>query len=132
MKTLKAISLSLGNLSTPVITRYQIGLIIHGLYKAKHYQGSPLPLQKEAATLGDVNHYIALLEEDGVINSPKQLPDNTYTLLGQSGWTDEEAICAIDPFCYISHFSAMAHHGLTERLPVRLFVSSPGQKDWRH
>lgn len=132
MKTVKAISLSLGELSTPVITRYQIGLIIHSLYKEKHYQGNALTLQKEAATLSDVNRYVALLEGDGVLNTPKQLPDNVYTLLGRSGWSEEEALCAIDPFCYLSHFSAMAHHGLTDRMPVRLFVSSPGQKEWRH
>ena len=125
MKTVKAISLSLGELSTPVITRYQIGLIIHSLYKEKHYQGNALTLQKEAATLSDVNRYVALLEGDGVLNTPKQLPDNVYTLLGRSGWSEEEALCAIDPFCYLSHFSAMAHHGLTDRMPVRLFVTMP-------
>lgn len=131
MKTATAISLSLGELSTPVITRYKIGLIIHSLYKDKHYQGESLSLQKDTATLSDVNNYIAKLEEGGVLSSPKQLPDTAYTLLGRSSWSNEEAICAIDPFCYLSHFSAMAYHGLTERMPVRLFVSSPGQKEWR-
>lgn len=132
MKTVKAISLSLGELSSPVITRYQIGLIIHTLYKDKHYKGEALSLRNETATLRDVNHYVALLEDDGVISAPKQLPNHVYTLLGRTSWNEEEALCAIDPFCYLSHFSAMAHHGLTERMPVRLFVSSPGQKDWRH
>tara|TARA_E500000305_G_C4017525_1_gene236638 strand:+ start:431 stop:1336 length:906 start_codon:yes stop_codon:yes gene_type:complete len=132
MKTLKAISLSLGELASPVITQYQIGLIIHTLYREKHYKGQALTLQKETATLRDVNHYITLLEEDGVISSPKQLPDHVYTLLGRTSWSEEDVLCSIDPFCYLSHFSAMAHHGLTERVPIRLFVSSPGEKDWRH
>ena len=132
MNTAKAIALSLGDLPTPVITRYQIGLIVHGLYKDKQYQGQPLALQKDSASLKDVNHYIANLKDDGILNSSRQLPDSVYTLLGRSSWSEEEAICTIDPFCYLSHYSAMAHHGLTDRFPVRLFVSSPGQKDWRH
>lgn len=132
MKTIKAISLSLGELSTPVITRYQIGLIIHALYKDKNYKGEALTLRTDIATLRDFNSYVADLEEDGVISAAKHLPDHVYTLLGRTNWSEEEALCAIDPFCYLSHFSAMTHHGLTERIPVRLFISSPAPKDWRH
>ena len=43
----------------------------------------------------------------------------------------EEAICSLDPFVYISHLSAMAWHGLTDRLPKTLFLTSPSVKLWR-
>lgn len=43
----------------------------------------------------------------------------------------EEAICSLDPFAYISHLSAMAWHGLTNRLPKTLFLSCPSPRLWR-
>src|SRR5690606_7430008 len=44
---------------------------------------------------------------------------------------DEEAICSLDPFVYISHLSAMVWHGLTDRLPKTLFLTNPSAKLWR-
>lgn len=43
----------------------------------------------------------------------------------------EEAICSLDPFAYISHLSAMAWHGLTDRLPKTLYLTRPSAKLWR-
>lgn len=43
----------------------------------------------------------------------------------------EEAICFLEPFSYISHLSAMAWHGLTDRLPKTLFVTRPSAALWR-
>lgn len=37
----------------------------------------------------------------------------------------EEVVCSVDPFCYVSHLSAMEYHGLTNRMPTLLFISSP-------
>ena len=47
----KALSLSLGKIPDPVITSYQLGLIIHDLFKNKTYEGKPLSqIQKEYAS----------------------------------------------------------------------------------
>ena len=57
-------------------------------------------------------------------------PGSVYRLVGRSESSVEEMVCGIDPFAYISHFSAMAHHGLTDRLPKTVFYSSPQGSEW--
>lgn len=53
-------------------------------------------------------------------------------LIGMSGIPEaEEAFCALDPFAYLSHLSAMAWHGLTDRLPNTLFFTRPSAGLWK-
>jgi len=131
MKLVKAITLSLGELKTPVISRYQLGLIIFNLYKEKRYAGEAIRIQKESAELQDFNKYSRQLLEEGVLSTHRQLPSSVYSLLGRKDWEVDEVACVIDPFCYVSHLSAMAYHGLTNRIPTTLYLSSPSPKDWK-
>lgn len=39
--------------------------------------------------------------------------------------------CVVDPFAYLSHLSAMEYHGLTQRMPSMLFLSSPAPIEWK-
>lgn len=45
--------------------------------------------------------------------------------------TPEQEVCSLDPFCYISHLSAMSWHGLTQRLPKSTFITRPSKDLWR-
>ncbi|MBL4580200.1 MAG: hypothetical protein JKY29_00155, partial [Gammaproteobacteria bacterium] len=131
VKFIKALTLSLGDINKPVITRYQLGLIIHSLYQAKEYKGESIGVQKDAADSRDFGKYLNLLLDEGLLAQPRGMPDSAYTLLGNTRWEVEDVVCTLDPFCYISHLSAMAYHGLTDRIPSKLFISSPGVKDWK-
>jgi predicted transcriptional regulator of viral defense system len=42
----------------------------------------------------------------------------------------EDIACTVDPFAYISHLSAMAYHGLTNRLPKVIYLTSLANTDW--
>ncbi|MDH5228438.1 MAG: hypothetical protein OEY38_00035 [Gammaproteobacteria bacterium] len=133
MKILKAITLSIGELEQPVITSYQLGLIIFNLYKTKIYKGEPITnIQKEVADSTIYNKIIRLLDSDGILIQYKGLPlGAAYSLLGRSHESIEDVVCIIDPFSYVSHLSAMEFHGLTNRGPSKLFVSSPAPKQWK-
>jgi predicted transcriptional regulator of viral defense system len=131
MKTIKAITLSLGEIKSPVITQYHLGLLIYKLFKLKEYKGEPVGLQKTLAQRRDFNKYLNQLLNEGVLSSPRGLPGNVYTLLGGHHGEAEEVACATDPFCYMSHLSAMSFHGLTDRIPAKLFLSSPGPTQWK-
>ena len=127
----KAIVLSLGDMTnSPVITKFQIGVLIHELYRKKRYRGEPIEhLKKDWASRSDVSRCIKNLTSSGVLTKYRNIP-NTYALLGRRDSPIEEVLCTIDPFCHISHLSAMAFHGLTDRIPSKTFISTPPQKQW--
>lgn len=128
----KALVLSLAQVAEPIITPYRLGLVLHQLYLHKEYNGERLgQVQKEFADHAVFQQRRQELEENGVLIPCKGIHGPVYTLPGRKDAEAEEMACAIDPFCYLSHFSAMAYHGLTDRLPVRLFVASPKPDDWK-
>lgn len=131
MKTTKALALSLGELSKPVITEYQMGLVIYAIYRDKSYKGESIALKKPSAESSDFNLYLNKLLSGGVLNHHKDLPRGVYALLGNASGSAEEVSCTVDPFAYVSHLSAMEHHGLTDRMPAKLFLSSPSPREWR-
>ncbi len=131
MEISTALTLSLGKLHQPVVTTYQVSVILFQLYQTKAYEGQALPrIEKEAPTPLDLKRVINQLLSNGVVQPHKNFPSDVFTLLGQQP-TASEVACVLDPFAYLSHLSAMEYHGLTERLPAVLFLSSPSPKDWR-
>lgn len=132
MESTKALSFSLGEVDEPVITRYRLGLIVHRLYFTKVYQGKSLNgLKKDRADLAEFDQAIADLQSIGILKEHPNFPQKVFLLLGRKEENPEEVACSIDPFCYVSHLSAMSHHGLTHRLPAKLFLSGPDAKQWK-
>ncbi len=128
----KAMTLSLGGLTGPVFTRYQLGLVLHGLYAKKSYQGEAIEgIEQEVGEFQEFKRSLKELETRGILRPFPGLSLSAYSLLTRKEITPEEVACTVDPFCYVSHLSAMAHHGLTNRIPTKLFVSSPKATDWR-
>ncbi|MFN4787060.1 MAG: hypothetical protein ACK5EU_11550 [Pseudanabaena sp.] len=130
MQVEKAITLSLGNLEQPVISKYQFGLTVNKIYRSKFYSGEPVDLHKDFAEKADIAKHLKLLLNEGVLFPHKNL-SNIFTLLGRSNGDPEDIACTVDPFCYMSHLSAMSYHGLTDRIPKKLFISSPPNDTWR-
>jgi len=130
MDVIKAITLSLGNLDQPIISKYQFGLTVNKIYRSKVYDNKTVNLQKDFAEKADISRYLNLLINEGVLFPHKTLP-KIFTLLGRSNGDPDDIACTVDPFCYISHLSAMSYHGLTDRIPKKLFISSPPNNTWR-
>jgi predicted transcriptional regulator of viral defense system len=130
MDVVKAITLSLGNLDQPVISKYQFGLTVNKICRSKVYSGKSVEFYKNFAKKRDIAKYLNLLLDAGVLFPHKNL-SNIFTLLGRSDGDPEDIACTVDPFCYMSHLSAMSYHGLTDRIPKKLFISSPPTKTWQ-
>jgi predicted transcriptional regulator of viral defense system len=128
----RAVALSLAQLDQPVVTNYQIGLTIFRLYRTGKFQGQSLRTTKQTPNASTYSRIISDLLAVGTLNPHKSFARNSvFTLLGKTEFSAEEVLCSVDPFAYISHLSAMEHHGLTNRTPRVLFYSTPHQRTWR-
>lgn len=76
--------------------------------------------------------HVSTLTEYGALESLKLSSELTaYQLPTAKLPSPDQLICIFDPFCYLSHLSALAWHGLSERLPKTLFISRPSRNQWQ-
>ena len=133
MKLIKALSLSIAELEQPVITFYQLGMIVFRIYQTKAFRGESIQsIKKETADYSALSLALSSLVDDGILEPFRGFPKKSvFSILGKTHESPAEVACTVDPFCYVSHLSAMEHHGLTNRMPSTLFISSPGRDAWR-
>lgn len=127
----KPLTLFLGELDQPVITDYQLGLFVFKLYRERKYNGETIKSSATVATKEIFSKAIKSLLSTGVITQHPNFPENkVFNITGKKGYEAGDVCCAIDPFAYVSHLSAMSYHGLTDRIPSTLFNTRPNNKDW--
>jgi len=134
MKLETAVALEIGALNKEIITSYQLGRIIFALYQAKIYQGKPIAYLREESspTRARYRKILQSLESSGVLsNSSTAKHPEIFSVLSQTSASADEIACSIDPFCYVSHLSAMEYHGLTDRFPKVLFLSGAEPTHWK-
>lgn len=126
----EALEGKLSQLKQPVITDYQLGVLILKLYRTGRYEEKKLNTKLRIPSYRAYAGYLKDLIDIGILKPIKNIP-HTYLIFGKESYREEEVICSVDPFAYISHLSAMEYHGFTDRIPRVLFYSSPAQKQWR-
>ena len=125
----KSVALKIGKLKQPVITKYQLGVLIFKSYLSESMRTILKTEKRPYSKFFDImlDELLAI----GVINANKNFPEiSVFNILGKDDSESEEIICTIDPFSYISHLSAMSYHGLTDRMPKMIFISSPAFRKW--
>jgi predicted transcriptional regulator of viral defense system len=132
MELRTALSLEIGQLRQPVVTSYQLGRLVFMFYKTKSYRGEKIGrLQKNVPARVELTRLISSLVNDGILQNSPDVPSNeVFTVLGQDTARAEDIACCVDPFCYVSHLSAMEYHGFTDRLPKLLFLTTPPSPHW--
>ena len=128
----KAVSLHLGSLDQAVVTRYELGTLIYNMYRTKRFGNRRLRIRKSSPELNDLSNAIKHLLNQGILSYDHDFPSNwVFRVLGRQNIPAEDIACTVDPFAFVSHLSAMDYHGLTDRLPTTLYLSSPIEKLWR-
>lgn len=124
-----------------VITKENIALQIFRFYLDKNYKGERIQqIRKDYAAPKDYENNILKLQRSGVLSpidsggspfSRNQLQE-CYVIKGKPAYTPQEIVCALYPYGYISHLSAMEWHGLTDKIPVDVYFTTCSATDWRH
>lgn len=120
----------LGARGEPVVTRYALATAAWRIYA----EPDQLPSRVRRRQL-DRPAFLRLESElirQGMLRPvPGVAQHAAYTLLGAPAAAPGTLACALDPFCYLSHLSAMEFHGLSDRMPELLYLSSPAPAPWR-
>ena len=126
-----ALAIELGKLGMPVVLRYDIARITWHLYKMRTYEGRPLAIKLEMLDSRAFARVEKALHNNGILKLLPGISEQAaYGLIGGNLSDHHAVICSIDPFCYLSHLSAMEFHGLTDRLPEQIYVSTPASSEW--
>ena len=119
---MKAIQEKLGSWERPVVTDYELAVLMT----------SQMAHLEEQPTLRFYEKVVESLGSFGLISPSKDFkPGTVYHLFGRAKPKAKEVACAADPFAYISHLSAMEFHGLTDRFSKILYLTTPPDTEWK-
>lgn len=131
MNFIQPIASRLAEVSEPLVTAYRLGVIIHDVYQAKENEGRGAVESKvRKATHAQFGMHLQELIDAGLLKRHRNFPNTAFRIIGRPDENPGEIACTVDPFCTVSHLSAMAWHGLTDRIPHRLFLSSLPSREW--
>lgn len=132
--------------------------VVRRLFRERHLNGKPLKIRRSspaAETFAAVRRALinphsldagplaelvelrsALLEqaaESGgrlLVEDP-EFSGRVWRVAGVPDGTPEELCCLVDPWCYVSHLSAMQRWGLSNRNPLALHLTRPAAAIWQ-
>ncbi len=124
MTVAHALALELSKLKAPVILMHDIARLAWQLCQRQEQGGQAL----NKAAFARV---VRMLQEVGTLQPVAGFsPRSVAALIGRITDDRNALVCTLDPFCFLSHLSAMEFHGLTDRFPEVLYVSSPARQAW--
>lgn len=127
----QALAAELEKLRAPVLLRYDLARLSWALYRAGTYGGQPLNIRRERLDMRSLRHIEITALKSGLLKQLPGLPEfSVYATFGANLSDHPAVLCAIDPFCYLSHLSAMEFHGFTDRMPEQLYATAPSGKQW--
>ena len=128
------------NSSTPTVERF-VGQIAETLASTSASAVTAYELARQVAGLLDATpdlvsktlyqDVVQSLLKTHLLTPMVHITPKAYLLFGRSSALPAELVCSLDPFAYVSHLSAMEHHGLTDRFPQILYMTRPSAVEWR-
>lgn len=115
----------------PVVTRYDVLLAIAEIAHAGQYDGRSVYALTGGPTDTHYQRVLRQLLDEFRLARDGDFPAGVFTVNRLPDASPEEACCLVDPYCYVSHLSAMQHYGLSDRIPDALTVTRPVESVWR-
>lgn len=131
MNYLDGLAAALLDNDAPVITEYGFFLLGHKLLEQGEWHGEPLKRRPLGWDQARVRRAIGRLEARQALAPDVDFASGVWRIVQSTrAGSAEEVACTVDPFCYISHLSAMQRYGLTDRSPEALHLTTPARSVW--
>ncbi|KUR81369.1 hypothetical protein [Novosphingobium sp. Fuku2-ISO-50] len=115
----------------PIVTDYEFFVLGQQLFAKKEWKGEPLkrlPLEWDRTR---ARNAINRLGARRTIAPDVDFRSGVWRVVQSTrAGSAEEIACIADPFCYVSHLSAMQRYGLTDRSPEALHLTTPIRSIW--
>lgn len=115
----------------PVATNYQLAVHLIQLLSKPEYAGRPLIMPRRPIDRTMVYDARRALLKRGQLVIDKSLPNTMLRFPERKDADAIELLCSVNPFGYIGYLTAMAFHGLTNRLPKIIYFISLDGPAWR-
>lgn len=122
----------------PIVVDYDLFRLVKNLYIQREYDGERLKLKSPGPSPARYKRIVERLSLEHYLRpDPDFYPRNEIRYPSRLGvfrvsdvpdGTAEDITAQLDPFCYLSHLSAMQRFNLTNRIPKSLTLSTP--KKW--
>lgn len=159
MNLIDAVAEQIRRNGKPVVTWFDVEEVVRRLFRERRFDGKPLKIRRDyptAETFGAIRRALinpysldlrgalselielqsALLEQAAqtggqlLVEDP-EFPRQVWRVAGVADGTPEELCCLVDPWCYVSHFSAMQRWNLSNRNPLALHLTRPARTIWK-
>lgn len=115
----------------PIISYYDFFVLGYDLFCKGHWEDEPLKRMPKGWDATRGRNALNNMERRRALVIDEDFRSNIWrvTQATRAG-TAEEVACIADPFCYVSHLSAMQKYSLTERSPQALHLTTPSREVW--
>lgn len=115
----------------PIVTDYEFFVLGQRLLGKREWAGEPLKRLPVTWDHTRVRNAIRRLEARKSIAADADFRSGVWRVVQSTrSGSAEEVACIVDPFCYVSHLSAMQRYGLTDRSPEALHLTTPARIIW--
>ena len=125
----EALQIAITDLQKPIVSKFEIFYLALKISKNSSYNGFAIRKQKIAFGVEKNANLIWTLLRKKFLSKDADFR-SYYRVVGEARGTCDEICCLIDPFCYLSHLSAMQKYGLTNRIPEIVILTTPEAKLW--
>lgn len=109
----------------PVIDSHGLFGLVQSIHRDSH--AMRLYLRQPRATVRSYSRFKTFLFSRNVIRADRDYRSR-FRVLTVPDRPADEIVCLVDPFCHISHLSAMQNWGLTDRRPRALMIARPDNR----
>jgi predicted transcriptional regulator of viral defense system len=126
-----AIEAALLDARLPAISDYAFFLLGARLHRERAWKGTPLSrLPAHWDRMRMLGAQRRLLDRRAIVADADFRSGVWRISQAAESASAEEIACIADPFCYVSHLSAMERYGLTDRSPEALHLTTPARPLW--